>query len=135
MKIDQDYLKNLLEAFESEEGPQTDIIKLQEKGFDPMSNSFVFHMRLLNDRRLICQSDGTPGFGLQESADGQFHWGVLPLRLTASGHDFVEALRNKEVWTTVKTGFKDASIGTLVDVSKRLLEGFVQKKIDNILGS
>ncbi|MDU4126529.1 DUF2513 domain-containing protein [Pantoea sp.] len=135
MKIDQEYLKGLLEAFESEKEPQTDIEKLSEKGFDPRTNTFVFHMRLLNDRRLICQSDGTPGFGLQESADGQFHWAVLPLRLTADGHDFIETLKNREVWSTVKTGFKDASIGTLVDVSKRLFDGFLQKKIDNILGS
>lgn len=133
MKIDKDYLKSLLEAFESEHEPQIDIVKLDGKGFDTETKDFVFHMRLLNDKHLICQSDGTPGFGLEESADGQFHWAVLPLRLTADGHDFLEALKNKEVWNTVKTGFKDASIGTLVDVSKRLFDGYLQKKIDNIL--
>jgi hypothetical protein len=133
VKIDHEYLKGILEAFEDEEGPQTDIRKLKIKGYDCDSAQFVFHMRLLDDRRLICQSDGSRGFGLQESADGFFHWAVVPLRLTAAGHDFIEALRNKEVWSTVKSGFKDASMGTLVDVSKKLLEGYVQKKIDNLL--
>ncbi|AZI87174.1 DUF2513 domain-containing protein [Kosakonia sp. CCTCC M2018092] len=135
MKIDHDYLKGLLEAFEASGEPQTDIRKLQDVGYDFTTDNFLFHMRLLDDRNLIARTDGNYGFGYDEGADTGGSWSVLPLRLTASGHDFLEALRNKEVWNTVKDGFKDASIGTLVDVSKRLFEGFVQKKIDNILGS
>lgn len=135
MKVDHEYLKGLLEAFEAAGEPQTDIFKLQQAGYDFKTNEFLFHMRLLDDQNLIARTDGQYGFGYFEGADDEGSWGVLPLRLTASGHDFLEAIRNKEVWNTVKTGFKDASIGTLVDVSKRLLDGFVQKKIDNILGS
>jgi len=135
VKIDHEYLKGLLEAFEASGEPQTDIFKLQSLGFDYQTQEFLFHMRLLKDRNLIARTDGSYGFGFSEAADGGGSWGALPLRLTAGGHDFLEAIRNKEVWNTVKTGFKDASIGTLVDVSKRLLDGFLQKKIDNILGS
>ncbi|AGN84925.1 DUF2513 domain-containing protein [Kosakonia pseudosacchari] len=133
MKIEPDYLKGLLEAFEASDKPQTDIVELNEQGFSYESDIFVFHMRLLDDRGLIARTDGDDGFGVIESADGIPHWSVLPLRLTASGHDFLEAIRNKEVWATVKTGFKDASLGTLMDVSRKLFEGFVQKKIDGIL--
>ena len=43
------------------------------------------------------------------------------------------ALRNKEVWATIKRDFKDVSIGTLVDVAKKLSEGYVKKKIDSLL--
>lgn len=134
MKIDHEYLKGLLEAFEASEGPQTDIKKLKKQGFDYATEAFLFHMRLLDDRGLICQSDGASGFGVAESIDGYVSWSVMPLRLTADGHDFLEAIKNKEVWNTVKSGFKEASMGTLVDVSKRLFDGFIQKKIDNILG-
>ena len=77
-------------------------------------------MRLLEDRGLIIRSDGEPGFGAIQSLDGMTHWAVMPLRLTAMGHDFLDALRNKEVWATLKTGFKDASMGTLMTVSKEL---------------
>lgn len=134
MKIDHEYLKGLLEAFEASEGPQTDIKKLKQQGFDYATEPFLFHMRLLDDRGLICQSNGSTGFGVAESMDGYFSWAVVPLRLTADGHDFLEALKNKEVWSAVKSGFKDASMGTLVDVSKRLFDGYIQKKIDSILG-
>ncbi|MDU7382441.1 MAG: DUF2513 domain-containing protein [Enterobacteriaceae bacterium] len=135
MKIDHEYLKGLLESFEASDEPYTDISKLEQAGYDCRTHEFLFHMRLLDDQKLIARTDGSYGFGFFETADGGGTWAVLPLRLTASGHDFLEAIRNKEVWSTLKTGFKDASIGTLVDVSKRLLEGFVQKKIDGLLGS
>lgn len=135
MKIDHEYLKGLLTAFEESDEPHTDIKKLQQAGYDYRTYEFLFHMRLLDDQNLVARTDGKHGIGFFESADGGGTWSVLSLRLTADGHDFLEALRNKEVWNTVKVSFKDAGIVMLVDVSKRLLEGFVQKKIDNILGS
>ncbi|MHA8894040.1 DUF2513 domain-containing protein, partial [Klebsiella pneumoniae] len=76
------------------------------------------------------QPDGGFGFGLQVSVDGFYSWAVIPLRLTAEGHDFLEAIRNKEVWSTLKTGFKDASIGTLVTVSKELFNRALAKQLD-----
>ncbi len=51
-------------------------------------------------------------------------------KLTAEGHDFLEAIRNKEVWSTLKTGFKDASIRTLVTVSKELFNRALAKQLD-----
>jgi len=65
--------------------------------------------------------------------DGFHQWSVLPLRLTASGHQFIEALSNKEVWAAIKHGFKDASITTLKSVSLKLLEGYAQKKVEQLL--
>ncbi|WP_434964886.1 DUF2513 domain-containing protein [Dickeya ananatis] len=77
---------------------------------------------------LICQSDGRAGFGVVESADGFVSWSVLPLRLTAAGHDFIDALRNREVWATLKASFKDASMGTLMTVSKELFNRALNKQ-------
>lgn len=134
MKINHDYLKGLLEAFEAAGEPQTNINQLRQAGFDYQTDEFLFHMRLLNDLNLIAMTNGRSGFGYYETSDDGGTWAVTDLRLTANGHDFLEAVRNKEVWNTVKTGFKDASIGTLFDVTKRLFDGYIQKKIDNILG-
>jgi len=132
MKIDQDYLKGLLEAFEASDLPDTDISRLNELGFNCRTDTFVFHMRLLEDRGLIVRSDGDPGFGAFSSLDGSTHWAVMPLRLTALGHDFLDALRNQEVWSTLKTGFKDASMGTLMTVSKELFNRALNKQLDRI---
>ncbi|HCA3680705.1 TPA: DUF2513 domain-containing protein [Klebsiella pneumoniae] len=134
MKIDQEYLKALLNAFEDSNEPHTSISKLLETGFDHRTNEFRFHMRLLQDRGLIGRVDGESGIGyFSPQSDDRYDDGFfdeVPLRLTASGHDFLEAIRNKEVWATLKSGFKDASIGTLVTVSKELLNRALTKQLD-----
>lgn len=132
MKIDQEYLKGLLVAFEASDTPDTDINKLNELGFNCETDEFLFHMRLLEDRQLITRTDGRDGFGAVESLDGLVHWAVMPLRLTAVGHDFLDALRNQEVWATLKTGFKDASMGTLMTVSKELFNRALTKQLDKV---
>ncbi|MBI3703178.1 MAG: DUF2513 domain-containing protein [Rhizobiales bacterium] len=134
MKIDQDYLKKLLEACQASEKPTFNIEDLKAAGFDYNDRQFEFHMKILNDQHLIEQDDGDAGFGLTKSLDGFLSWSVLPLRLTASGHQFIEALENKDVWAAIKRGFKDASIETLQSVALKLLDRFAQKKIDALLG-
>ncbi|WP_256852718.1 DUF2513 domain-containing protein [Pantoea sp. Fr+CA_20] len=134
MKIDQQYLKDLLIAFEDNDGPQTNILELKDAGFDYSEQKFIFHMRLLDDKNLISRTDGEPGFGLFLGADDTASWAVLPLRLTSQGHDFIEALRQKEVWNSVKDNFKEASISTLVDVAKQLAQGFAKQKIKQLTG-
>lgn len=133
MKIDHDYLKGLLEACQASEKPTFDIEDLKARGFDYGDSRFEFHMKILDDRHLIEQDDGDRGFGLTKGIGGFLSWSVLPLRLTASGHEFVAALSNSEVWTTIKNGFKDASLDTLVDVAKKLFEGYTTKKLKSFL--
>lgn len=133
MKIDHDYLKSLLLACQASEKPTFDIEDLNAVGFDHYDKQFEFHMKILSDQHFIEQDDGDPGFGLIKSLDGMSYWSVLPLRLTADGHQFVEALSNHEVWNTIKSGFKDASFETLVGVAKKLLEGYSTKKLKSLL--
>jgi hypothetical protein len=134
MKIDQEYMKRLLAACQASERPTFDIEDLQTAGFDYNDPRFEFHMKILNEQGFIEQDDGDPGFGLIKGIDGYRSWSVLPLRLTASGHQLIEALSNKEVWATIKTGFKDASLTTLKTVAMRLLEAYTAKKINQLLG-
>jgi len=133
VKINQDYIKGLLEACQASTKPTFDIEELKAAGFDYSDPKFEFHMMILTDQCFIQQDDGDPGFGLIKSMDGLQSWSVLPLRLTASGHQFIEALANKEVWVAIKHSFKDASITTLKSVSLKLLEGYAKKKIDELL--
>jgi len=89
-------------------------------------------LRILEDQKLVKSATGN-GLGFRIGASGDVHWSVVPLRLTAFGHEFLEALRNNEVWNTIKAEFKDASIGTLWRVSKELLEGYARKKVTSLL--
>ena len=132
MKIDHDYLKELLEAFEVSDEPVTNIERLAAQGFSHTDDKFIFHLRILEDQKLVKSEQGN-NLGFRRGASGNFAWSVVPLRLTAFGHDFLEALRNQEIWGTIQTEFKDASIGTLWRVSKELLEGYVRKKVTSLL--
>ena len=133
MKIDHDYTKGLLEAFESACKPVVSIRDLKEAGFDYNDEQFIFHLGLLHDRHLVTREDCEPGFGLARGADWSCNWSIVALRLTSKGHEFLEAIRNKKVWATIKTNFKDGSVKTLLDVSKELFESYTKKKIGALL--
>ena len=133
MKIEHEYLKGLLEAFEASDAPTTDIYKLKLAGFPYEDVRFIFHLRLLDDQNLVQPEQGH-SLGHTKGADGYPSWSVVPLRLTASGHEFIEALRNSEVWGTIKSGFADASIGILSRVAKELLESLIKKKVTSLVG-
>jgi hypothetical protein len=51
MKIDNDYLKKLLDACQSSIGPTFNILDLKEAGLDYEDPQFEFHMAILTDRR------------------------------------------------------------------------------------
>lgn len=138
MKIDQQYLKDLLIAFEDTDGPDTLIDELEHAGFNRNDPNFIFHMRLLYDNGLIVRVDGERGFGhnMNQTMGGGvgYYWLPVPLRLTARGHDFIADLRQKEVWQTIKTNFKDEGISTLMGLSKSLAMGFAKKKVKDLTG-
>ena len=133
MKVDHDYLKNMLEKMEGINAPIFNINDLKNAGLNYDDDNFIFHMAILSDYGLIERDDREAGFGLFRGSDGYVSWAAIPLRLTAQGHQFIEALHNKEVWTTIKKEFRDAGIKTLWDVSKSLLEGFAKKRVEELL--
>lgn len=53
MKIDREYLKGLLEAFEASYNPTTDILELKERSFNAKDSNFIFHLRILADQGLV----------------------------------------------------------------------------------
>jgi len=102
MKPDPEYTRKLLTAFEEVPKPTTDIFDLEERGLDYSSNEFLFHMRLLNDDGFVVREDEARGIGVDRSADGIYAWSALPLRLTASGHEFAMAMRSELGFQAVK---------------------------------
>jgi len=126
MQIDYDYLKNLLEAFAGAPRPTTDIEELKERGLDYETDQFLFHMEILADQDFIRQPDGDSGFGVFRSIDGHTSWSVLPLRLTADGHRFLDGLRDERAMAVIKKDFKHASIDTAKTIFKTVLEESVK---------
>jgi hypothetical protein len=122
MQIDHEYLRRLLIAFQAARGPLTDIRQLSEAGIQYDDPQFVFHMEILQDKGLVERADGDPGFGLVRGADWNYHsWSVVPLRLTAQGHELLEGLRDPRIWAKIEAQFPTAGIATLITVSESML--------------
>ncbi len=122
MRPNPDYLKRLLTAFQDATNPTTDIQELGAAGLPFDDPEFEFHLRLLNDQGYVERNDGRPGIGLS----GEM-WSVIPLRLTAAGHEFAEALSDNKVFAVVKKNLVGASIGTIKEVAVGLLRAELTK--------
>lgn len=130
MKINQDYLKNLLNTFLESARPFVEIDDFQKMGLK-IDDRFLFHMQILEDQKIIerFDKDKDIGLGYAIAGSGVFQWIDNPLRLTANGHELADALNKTEIWEFIKTEFKDASVGTLCRVGKEMLGAFAKKQI------
>lgn len=132
MKIDQEYLKQILNAFI--DSPKSfvwvaDIVDTD----DEIDDRFLFHMQILEDQGFIECLDKKSELGYEITLGGGFEWKSRPLRLTAAGHEFVEALNRPEIWEVLKTEFQDASLSTLRSAAKTLLLAFAKKQLGKYL--
>jgi hypothetical protein len=100
MKADPEYLQQLLTAFQDAPNPTTDIEELSDAGLSREDPRFEFHMMLLYDMRFVESELG--GIGLSKSADGGIMWSVIPLRLTATGHELANAINQSPEPETLK---------------------------------
>jgi hypothetical protein len=139
MKIDWNYIKGILEAFEESDQRVLSIYDLQKLGFDfeKDHDNFIFHMQLLCDEGLIDRESGhsemgTKIFGITKGSTGYTAY-PTPLRLTMSGHEFAANLRNKEIWPRLKNILADQGFSALVTLAKELSVGLAKKKVESIL--
>jgi hypothetical protein len=117
MRPDPAYIRKLLTAFEDAPDPTTDINELQQLGLDYRGKEFLFHLRLLNDDGFVVVEGGEPGIGVSRSIDGRYSWAAVPLRLTASGHEFAQAMENEHGFQAVKKSLITSSMSIMRDVA------------------
>lgn len=133
MKIDQDFLKAVLNTFLDSDQSFIWPNEILERTGTEMDDRFLFHMQILEDQRFVECLDRHRGLGYEIHMGGQFEWRSHPLRLTATGHEFAEALNRDDVWTVLKAEFKDASVETLYRVGRSLLESYARKQMSKYL--
>ncbi|EGQ9598940.1 DUF2513 domain-containing protein [Vibrio parahaemolyticus] len=121
MKRDMELIRKLLLTME--ENPR----QLEVEGYD--KNQVKYHALLLIEAGFL---DGN-------ASDTLANTSVVPSfvsvnRLTWDGHEFLDNIRKEEVWNTIKTEFKDASILTVFSIGKQLTENYAKKKLSSLLG-
>jgi len=108
MKLEKELVREILLAVEAHDKPQG-WMKLTVEGRSPTEVSY--HVMLLNEAGLLV--------GISLGGMNSFHW--EPIRLTYEGHEFLDAVRDGEVWKRTKEGAEKvggAGLGMLVEIGK-----------------
>jgi hypothetical protein len=108
MKLDKDLVREILLAIEAHDEPEG-LIELHID--DRSAEEISYHVRLLDEAGLLAALD-TGGLD-------RFRW--QPVRLTYQGHEFLDTVRDGEVWRRTKVGAEKAGVAglsMLFDVAK-----------------
>lgn len=112
MRVDQVYLKNLLNVFLDSDKHFVDISNFHKVNIE-INDIFLFHMKILEDQGFLKAYNEENFIGYNVSLGGTFEWVSQNLRLTASGNEFAESLNKKEIYEVLTKEFKNVSVGTL----------------------
>ncbi|MBC3233732.1 DUF2513 domain-containing protein [Pseudomonas lurida] len=93
--------------------------ELMVEGFT--EDQVAYHLDLATEAGLVDQG-----------GNGSMH-GFMFKRLTWEGHDFVDAVRDNDIWMKTRQGVNAAG-GFSVDLLKDLAKGFIKKKISEHTG-
>lgn len=95
-----------------------------------------YHLALLFDAKLIdgCALRGVdPPLSRAKRVDSDYVFNVMPRHLTWEGHEFLDSVRDAEVWS--KTKEAASSVGSYgFDMLKDLAKGFIKTKIKQHTG-
>lgn len=136
MRIDIEYIKNFLEVILNNKHPEFNIKHPDLKPLwddDEKLEKLIFHMEILEDQGLIESTINSSGIGFGRSLSGQYTVSVIPLRLTASGHQFASDLNKPGVIEQLKISFKDAGPKEVVNIVFTLGKKILEKKLDGFI--
>ena len=118
MKRDMDLVRSILLDLESLPTPSQGYYFLEGADEDAFDHS----MKVMLDQGLI----EAQKWGTHDRPRGRWH---AMVRLTWAGHDFLDTIRDDEVWQKTKAGVKAAG-GFSFDLMKALAKGLIKKKIE-----
>ncbi|UXL41077.1 DUF2513 domain-containing protein (plasmid) [Pseudomonas fragi] len=111
MKLDKDLVREILLAVEASKNDPKEGIDLVLKDRSPREISY--HVLLLTEAGFVLSRDAA------YLADAVSIW--QPTRLTYKGHEFLDTVRNGEVWRRTKAGAEKAGVaglGVLLELGK-----------------
>ncbi len=122
MKRDLDLIRTLLLEIEEKDDESGEIISLADE-FN-LDEKLVGHLRLLVEAGLV---------DAEESLNQERKLNFLVYRVTWQGHDFLDSVRDDEIWKMTKDGAMNAG-GFSVDLLKAIAKGYLKKKIKDQTG-
>ena len=133
MRVSIEYIKNFLELVLESDHPDFNLNNENFKCFivnDIELNKLVFHLEILEDQGLLQNSSNKiQGIGFSRSGSGDLRVSIIPLRLTAQGHQFASDLVKPGVVEKLKTSFKDSGPSETVKIVFALGKKALEKKL------
>jgi len=127
MKRDMDLIRNILLAFENSASQRISLKSLSIEGAS--EHEIDFHVQLLKEAGFIdhhiVRPESRTGIKFLASFD-------TGMRLTMNGYDFLESIRDKDVWERTKAGAKtvgNASLGFIWEIAKGFGKQLVKDKL------
>ena len=120
MKLDKDLVREILLAIEAHDQPPLGWMTLKLDGHTPELVSY--HVMQLHEA----------GFILGEKLGGLNHFKWEPKRLTYQGHEFLDTVRDGEVWRRTKVGAEKAGVaglGVLLELGKAYGKEVLKEKL------
>lgn len=120
MKLDKDLVREILLAVEASKEDPLEWIQIDLEGREALEISY--HVMLLHEAGLIVGQDLSTDDGLE--------W--LPKRLTYKGHEFLDTVRDGEVWRRTKAGAEKAGVaglGVLLELGKAYGKEVLKEKL------
>jgi hypothetical protein len=124
MKRDMDFVRELLLKIEKIDKPPSLQELLCANANEAEYEKLAEHLSMLID-----EAEFVSGIPLHTMLAK--NW--TDLRLTWKGHDFLDSVRDPEIWEKTKKGVEGAG-GFTVDLLKDLAKGFIKKQIEEHTG-
>ncbi len=130
MKRDMDLIRELLLKLEALPIQQGSVVHLSLDEDDPEDDLRVegfttdqigYHLNLIDEAGLLVGAGNRPMSG------------ILFRSLSWDGHDFLDSIRDPEVWRKTRNGVKEVG-GFTFELVKDLAKGFVKKQIEDKTG-
>jgi hypothetical protein len=130
MQIDYSYLATILESFLLSEKPVLDTDFFNDK-IEDNGDKFFFHLVILSEQNLLSSAlTNSTDLGIRyDFHSEEYNYSIVPLRLTAYGHDFANALNKPSVLEVIQTKFKNEGLSVVLDIAKAI----VRKKAEELL--
>ena len=123
MKRDMDLVRDILLAVEASTGDPRGRVELSIDGRERLE--VAYHVQLLADAGLLD--------AIERNTMGPSGYDWWPTRLTWYGHEFLDIVRDPEIWAKTRDGAIAAG-GFTFDLLKDLAKGFLRKQIERHTG-
>ena len=125
MKRDMDLVRDILLAIEANSFPDLNkLLKFLNTGQRSFDDPVCHHIKMLVDEVGFISAEEFKSYGGP-------NW--LRIELTWQGHEFLDSVRDIEVWKAAKSG-AEAAGGFSIDLLKALAKGLLRKKIEQHTG-